>query len=308
MGYHCVGGAADPVLECLTVVQLLLFTNCYGKEQEEGVNLTPQQIVELAGEHQMGAGWSVTLVSNDGEEVRVPVDVLSSASAIWRERLQLVGSLDPSQQSEENCTGEEIKAFVEVISARSNDAKAPATELPIKTLLQSLPLVHKYDCKGTKLMLDELDAVHFPDAGVVTRRGLLNPGTAWLVEEGLAFEKTAPWLTQTHLDYLTLKQELYGPEAVLSGWMQKLLAKLLTASPVYDGLKLSENDTALEYDSVSDSSLGANDLIVHLQKQDSAMEIGENEKAPNTPGLVLQVWRLSAKSFSSLIPLLKTNF
>ena len=301
-----MGGAADPVLECLTVVQLLLFTNCYGKEQEEGVNLTPQQIVELAGEHQMGAGWSVTLVSNDGEEVRVPVDVLSSASAIWRERLQLVGSLDPSQQSEENCTGEEIKAFVEVISARSNDAKAPATELPIKTLLQSLPLVHKYDCKGTKLMLDELDAVHFPDAGVVTRRGLLNPGTAWLVEEGLAFEKTAPWLTQTHLDYLTLKQELYGPEAVLSGWMQKLLAKLLTASPVYDGRKLLE--TGVNGAGHCTVLTGANDLFVHLQKQDSAMEIGENEKAPNTPGLVLQVWRLSAKSFSSLIPLLKTNF
>ena len=36
------------------------------------------------------------------------------------------------------------------------------------------------------------------------------------------------WLTQTHIDYLVSKQELYGEDAVLTETMKKLLAKLLT--------------------------------------------------------------------------------
>ena len=266
----------------------------------------------------MGAGWSVTLVSNDGEEVPVPVDVLSSASAIWRDRLQLVGSLDPSQRSEENCTGEEIKAFVQVISARSNDAKTPATQIPLQTLLHSLPLVHKYDCKGTKLMLDELDAVHFPDDGVygvsaygvVTRHGLLTNGTNWLVASGEPFECTAPWLTQAHLDYVTLKQELYGPESVLTGRMQKLLAKLLTEPPAYDGRYISviDDQGIARVTSITPSGSLADMPLIHVEKQDSATEFGKNATSSNTPGLVLQAWRLDAHTLLSLIPLLRTTF
>ena len=104
---------------------------------------------------------------------------------------------------------------------------------------------------------------------------------------------TAPWLTQTHLDYLTLKQELYGPEAVLTVRMQKLLATLITASkerPVYQGLKLSEG--------IGCMLTSDDDLLVHLQMQDSAMEIDENAKA----GLVLQAWRLSSNTFLFLFP------
>ena len=261
----------------------------------------------------MGAGWSVTLVSNDGEEVPVPVDVLSSASAIWRDRLQLVGSLDPSQRSEENCTGEEIKAFVQVISARSNDAKTPATQIPLQTLLHSLPLVHKYDCKGTKLMLDELDAVHFPDDGVVTRQGLVqsyNMGKIWLVAHDKPFEFTAPWLTQAHLDYVTLKQELYGPESVLTGRMQKLLAKLLTEPPAYDGRYISviDDQGIARVTSITPSGSLADMPLIHVEKQDSATEFGKNATSSNTPGLVLQAWRLDAHTLLSLIPLLRTTF
>jgi hypothetical protein len=261
----------------------------------------------------MGAGWSVTLVSNDGEEVPVPVDVLSSASAIWRDRLQLVGSLDPSQRSEENCTGEEIKAFVQVISARSNDAKTPATQIPLQTLLHSLPLVHKYDCKGTKLMLDELDAVHFPDDGVVTRQGLVQPymGNNWLVAHDKPFEFTAPWLTQAHLDYVTLKQELYGPDSVLTGRMQKLLAKLLTTEPpAYDGRYITEVAGQLfPHARVTNTPGSLADMpLIHVEKQDSATEFGKNATSSNTPGLVLQAWRLDAHTLLSLIPLLRTTF
>ena len=266
----------------------------------------------------MGAGWSVTLVSNDGEEVPVPVDGLSSASAIWRDRLQLVGSLDPSQRSEENCTGEEIKAFVQVISARSNDAKTPATQIPLQTLLHSLPLVHKYDCKGTKLMLDELDAVHFPDDGVVTRHGLVQchdpqhciNSNNWLVARGDPFEFTAPWLTQAHLDYVTLKQELYGPESVLTGRMQKLLAKLLTEPPAYGGRYISvvDDQGIARVTSITPSGSLADMPLIHVEKQDSATEFGKNATSSNTPGLVLQAWRLDAHTLLSLIPLLRTTF
>ena len=233
----------------------------------------------------------------------MPVDVLSSASAIWRDRLQLVGSLDPSQRSEENCTGEEIKAFVQVISARSNDAKTPATQIPLQTLLHSLPLVHKYDCKGTKLMLDELDAVHFPDDGVVTWDGL-NPLSA------KPFECTAPWLTQAHLDYVTLKQELYGPDSVLTGRMQKLLAKLLTTEPpAYDGRYISVVDDQGIARVTSNTPGSLADMpLIHVEKQDSATEFGKNATSSNTPGLVLQAWRLDAHTLLSLIPLLRTTF
>ena len=109
---------------------------------------------------------------------------------------------------------------------------------------------------------------------------------------------TAPWLPQTHLDYLTLKQELYGPEAVLTVRMQKLLATLITSNkerPVYQGLKLSDFGGFMH--------TSADDLLVHLQMQDSAMEIGKNAKA----GLVLQAWRLTANTFLVLFPWLQTK-
>ena len=147
-------------------------------------------------------------------------------------------------------------------------------------------------------MLDELDAVHFPDDGVVTRQGLCKIRSGWLVAHGQEFKMTAPWLPQTHLDYLTLKQELYGPEAVLTVRMQKLLATLITSNkerPVYQGLKLSDFGGFMH--------TSADDLLVHLQMQDSAMEIGKNAKA----GLVLQAWRLTANTFLVLFPWLQTK-
>ena len=108
-------------------------------------------------------------MSKDGAEISVPFDILSSASSVWRERLQLTGTLSPTPRSEENCTVDEINAFVQVIMSRSHGAEKNATDIPIETLVISLPLVHKYDCKGIKLMMDELDAHHFPTTS--SRRG-----------------------------------------------------------------------------------------------------------------------------------------
>ena len=117
---------------------------------------------------------------------------------------------------------------------------------------------------------------YFPDDGVVTRQGLCKIRSGWLVAHGQEFKMTAPWLTQTHLDYLTLKQELYGPEAVLTVRMQKLLATLITASkerPVYRGLKLSEGIGCM-------TCTSDEDLLVHLQMQDSAMEKSTKTQKP----------------------------
>jgi len=129
---------------------------------------------------------------------------------------------------------------------------------------------------------------------------------------GEPFECTAPWLTQAHLDYVTLKQELYGPESVLTGRMQKLLAKLLTLT-TYDGRYISVT-AGQEYARVFISApLGslaylADMPLIHVEKQDSATEFGKNATSSNTPGLVLQAWRLDAHTLLSLIPLLRTTF
>ena len=48
--------------------------------------------------------------------------------------------------------------------------------------------------------------------------------------------------------------------------------------------------------------------LIHVEKQDSATEFGKNATSSNTPGLVLQAWRLDAHTLLSLIPLLRTTF
>jgi len=125
---------------------------------------------------------------------------------------------------------------------------------------------------------------------------------------GEPFECTAPWLTQAHLDYVTLKQELYGPDSVLTGRMQKLLAKLLTEPPAYDGRYISVV-AGQGYARVTNTPGSLADMpLIHVEKQDSATEFGKNATSSNTPGLVLQAWRLDAHTLLSLIPLLRTTF
>ena len=64
----------------------------------------------------MGATWSVTFVSAEDEEVLIPIDVLSAASPVWRERLRLAGRFDsPSRCDEKQYAFPQLKAFEQVL-------------------------------------------------------------------------------------------------------------------------------------------------------------------------------------------------
>lgn len=182
----------------------------------------------------MGADWSVTFVSNDEQEVLIPVDVLCSASTVWRERLQLTQGSIPCA-SAENCDAEGLRAFVSVISAHSQDVTASMKQLPVATLTKALYLVHKYDCTGVKRTLDDLDGLHVPDDGVkIFPHKIYSFDHSCIIHDGRTIYLTEPWLTQELLDYLILKQELYAEQNKFPESVKKLLAGLLTRKHVCD--------------------------------------------------------------------------
>ena len=92
--------------------------------------------------------WSsITLVSQDGKEIDVPVDVLSAAaSPVWRERFTLTGDYTKQCRSEEPYGLHALEAFVTVISHGSQEA-TPTPVVDLQTLISAMPLIHKYDCK-----------------------------------------------------------------------------------------------------------------------------------------------------------------
>ena len=250
----------------------------------------------------MGAGWSVTLVSKDGEEISVPADVLSSVSSVWRERLQLAGTLSPTPRSVENCSADEIKAFVQVIMSRSHEAETNSFDISIKTLVMSLRLVHKYDCKGIKLMMDELDAHHFPDLAFKTSSGMLSTApVGWIHPDGTNVLLTPGWLTQTHMDYLVSKQELYGEDAVITKTMKKLLSKLLTVK-MWDNTYFKSN--AAHPNAAQEIQTGADtNAIVQVQHRKP-----KESAAGVEPCLTLEAWRLSSTTLASLLPYMQPNW
>ena len=181
----------------------------------------------------MGTAWSISLVGTDGEEEDVPIDILSAASTVWRERLKLAGRYDEKCRSEEACDGKAIKAFVKMISHGTQDADS---NVDLETMAQSLHLVHKYDCRGTVLTLSTLETAHFPK---LTSKDLA-PGCVTNVVGREAVREDAgdapsrrfyvapAWLTQGHLDYIVLKQELFGVDS-LNVTMKQILTYALSA-------------------------------------------------------------------------------
>ena len=181
----------------------------------------------------MGSAWSISFVSADGEEEDVPIDILSAASTVWRERLKLAGRYDEKCRSEEACDGKGIKAFVKMISHGTQEA---VKNVDLETMAQSLHLVHKYDCTGTVQLLSSLEATHFPK---LTSKDMA-PGCVMNVvgrEAGREDAGDAPsrrfyvgpaWLTQAHLDYIVLKQELFGVGS-LNVTMKQILVYALSA-------------------------------------------------------------------------------
>lgn len=178
------------------------------------------------------ACWgSVTLVSQDGNKVRVPVDVLSAASPVWRERFTLTGDY-----AKENCICEEpysveaIEAFVKVISHGSQDS-APESVVVMETLVRAMPLIHKYDCPGAIHVLEETHFPELPKDGLTLGTKREQCGRVCIdfkteTPSMRCYYKAPAWLTQHHLDYIVLKQELWGA-ASLSSTMKKILAHAL---------------------------------------------------------------------------------
>ena len=176
------------------------------------------------------------------------------------------------------------------------------------TLLQSLPLVHKYDCNGVKSMLDDLDSVHFPNNTFVKKQGIYTSAGTWPVHHGTPIEITPQWLTQVHIDYLVLKQELYGSTAALTTTMKKLLARLLTAK-LYSGNLMQDQSMGYGFGDQAITALGTTaeqlrfrcEAFEPAKTNDEAVVVGR-ENDPKA--LLLPAWRISSSTYASLLPFL----
>lgn len=233
----------------------------------------------------MGANWSVTFVSKDGEEMEVPIDVLSAASPVWRERLKLAGGYPEKCRSEECCDVNGIRAFVNLISHGSQDAERVNEYVglvgPLNTMLDAMPLIHKYDCKGTLMVLSKREEAHFPPltascdmkpGGGAYRGGKVNLRSYGRSENNIF---VAPaWLTQAHFNYILRKQELYGVEGITTT-MKQLLAYALGSCLIKE---------------VRGASYTENEVQVNTKKSTSTSKYW----------LVLDAWRLDQSTLLSL--------
>jgi hypothetical protein len=190
----------------------------------------------------MGASWSITFVSKDGEEVSIPADIVSACSPVWQERLKLAGTFEHSPRSEENCTSHELQCFKTVLSiatqpiiekncevSSSNSKRIKITmesrdediQRLFDTLISAMPLLHKYDCENALDNANLLVACAFPCANTSrpTAHGASQNHIYGTVPSATPLAK---WLTQSHLDYIISLQELFGPTK-LSLEMKELL-------------------------------------------------------------------------------------
>lgn len=169
----------------------------------------------------MGANWSITFVSKDGDELSIPADIVSACSPVWRDRLKETGVFDKSPRSEESCTQEQLECFKSILmSVTTSDVEQDKDgskfgytwppskdDLPGVTVMgaltQALPLVHKYDCENLLCCyVDRLDEMCFPVS--TTQRKVTNEyGTP------TAVTPLAKYLEQTHLDFIVTLQALY---------------------------------------------------------------------------------------------------
>ena len=270
-------------------------------------------------------------VGHDGE-ITVAVDVLCSASTVWRERLRMADISSEAPRSEEPFAVEELKAFARVISIHSQDAEGRMDEIPLDTLVLALPLIHKYDCTGTKLMLDQLDCVHFPNVGEAKLKSSIFSNSInnyiisaeMVVAEGSNFYVTQEWLTQKHLDYLVLKQELFGEGNHFPENINKLFGALLTRK-IISHTVLSCGTMSFGFAGVSNPRLtNLNSILVNVEmaspavisrKRKSTSELPEsetNQDAAMVEGgkepLTVEGWRITAATFAAIIPYMQPAF
>ena len=240
----------------------------------------------------------------------MPIDILCSASTVWRERLKLAGSLSPTPRAEETCTTEEIKSFVAVMSVHTQETVCAAKELSFGTLIQALPLLHKYDCIGSKQMLDELDNVHFSSViGVKSLKCSVYTQTLNAVVQSPSNVTgvTEPWLTQEHLDYLMLKQELYCEGNAFPKGAQQLLVSLLAGA--VDSSMIQPHGTHFKLkDGVAGIQEAQVKVVLFEKKKragEESAEMADAEVDDSLKPLVFEAWRLTATTYSGLMPYLK---
>lgn len=246
----------------------------------------------------MGATHSVALVSMDGEEVLVKADILSAASVVWRERLQLLGTLSPTPRAEQNCSADDIRSFVQVISMFSQDAATERLfDAPIRTMLQALPLIHKYDCPAAKKALDQvLEKQAFPDKVVAihgTRNVYTNHSTAMVPH-------ISDFVTQDHVDYIIRKQELYGPSSLTTEMKQALVGLIY-----YDRLFYNRQPAMIA------THLADPDIDISSEAKKMKDGLGQAVAAPELepqPDFVVHAWRFTLDTQRALLPYLKPNF
>jgi hypothetical protein len=260
-------------------------------------------------QYAMGTELSVMLVSNEGQEFSVPMDVLSSASPVWRERLIFNGVIAKASRSEETCTCDEIQAFIKVISLTSQDSETSISSLDVTTLLRALPLIHKYDCKGATMMLDSLESRYFPGDGIVKLKLNVTDKSGNVIAQPSSLLITEKWVTQAHFDYIVLKQELYGHEA-LTYYMQRLLAVVMVhgrgicgkVGPILcrNGMSMPSNRSKL-LGTLDRPTISMYELEVEEDDDDDEKE----DVGPPGPLLKLQAWRLGKETIMSLFGFLK---
>lgn len=260
---------------------------------------------------------SVVLVSNEGQEFSIPMDVLSAASPVWRERLIINGAITKAPRSEETCTCDEIQAFIEIISLMSQDTKTSPSSLSITILRRALPLIHKYDCKGAQVMLDDLEKRHFPSAGIVKlKQNVMNEaplgGSATTIiarATDRKFLTTEEWVTQEHFDYIVLKQELYDHEALTFEMKMLLAVAMAHDSHCRNHGIMCRNGMSI---SLTSKLVGTVDrptadlylLEVEEEEDDDKGDVGSLASRP-APLLKLQAWRLEKQTIMSLFMFLK---
>lgn len=186
----------------------------------------------------------VIFESAAGEEVRVPADALSAASAVWRERFALAfeSSLAPAAglgqttRSKEPCTQLELESFAGIVTMcshtpsmigllRRSRRDAVLSSADLGRLTAALTLIHKYDCGGAKVLVAHLAGAHFPNC-----RPLVKDAT---YDGFLPVAPMCRWLTQHHLDYIVRAQELFFADdgcgyPMVDDTMMAILAQALT--------------------------------------------------------------------------------
>lgn len=256
----------------------------------------------------MGASWSITFVSKDGEEVSIPADIVSACSPVWQERLKLAGGhFEHSPRSEENCTSHELQCFKTVLSIATqpiiekNCEVSPSNAKRIKitmesrdediqdlfdTLISAMPLLHKYDCENALDNANLLVACAFPCAN--TTRPMSFGACQNIYGTTPSVTPLAKWLTQSHLDYIISLQELFGPTK-LSLEMKELLGFCLSRKQAVKWPKKS-----YPHATKGAVSVAAKEMKFNFSKTHAAY-------VPDEGTMVLQAFMITSETFCDLV-------